>query len=152
MLFRGILVWRRHSWYLHTKEYNPLPFRRTAWKFVHQGCGTQSKIPPTSHSQDVLGLKWLLCWSRSWTELVTTHPLSKMVPSLRCSDERSLQYGIRRRYWHLRRSLGWSRPRVQVQSRILQNISNREKCKPPYADYIYFTSQQRNCGLEQHNK
>ena len=69
-----------------------------------------------------------------------------------CSDERSLQDSLNRPNWQLRRSLGRSRPPVQVQSRILQNISNREKCEPTDADYIYFTSPQTNCGLKQHNK
>ena len=148
MLFRGILVWWCHPCKLQTKEYNFLPVRRKAGNVVHQTRGKQRNSSPSSHGQDVPGLLSLLCWSHSWTQLVTTGP-TRMLPSLRCcSDERSWQDSTTSREGKLRRSLWWTRPAVQVQSRILQNIRCRNE--PTYADCIYFTSWQTKARLKVH--
>ena len=129
-LIRGTLVWWRHSCKHQTKEYNSPPVRRTAGKPVHQSCGTQSMTSPTSHSQDGLGLLQLLCWSHSWTQLVTKHPSTTLLSRLQCcSDERSLQDSMAGSQWQTRRSLGRSGPPCyivpsgppdQVQIRIQQ--------------------------------
>ena len=131
----GLVRWP-HAWKFQTIEYNVLPVGGTAGKFDHQCCGTLSKMSPTCHRQDVPGWLWLLCWSYCWTELETRRRDCTLVPRIHWwSDELCVQDSLAGHCWQLR-----SGPVVQVRSCILQKISNREKCSPTDADYIYFAS------------
>ena len=131
----GLVRWR-HAWKFQTKEYNVLPVGRTAGNVSHQCCGTLNRTSPSGHSQDVPGWLWLLCWSYCWTQLGTMRRDCPLVPRLHSADELGVQDSTAWHYWQL----WWSGSVVPGGSCILQNISNREKCEPTDADYIYFAS------------